>query len=48
MSEVASWMLNVATTLYTNISTWGYIGFAIISFPIIRKLINLAKRIFSF
>lgn len=48
MVEVASWLLQAASRLYTAMSGWGYIGLAIISFPIIRKLLNLARRIFQF
>ena len=48
MSQVATWLLNVASSLYSNISNWGYIGLGIIAFPILRKLVNLAKSIFHF
>ena len=48
MAQVVSWLLSVATTLYTTLPSWGYIGLAVIAFPIMRKLVNLAKTIFHF
>lgn len=48
MVQVASWLLSVASALYTTLPSWGPIGLAVIFFPLLRKLIRLLQRIFSF
>lgn len=48
MTQVVTWLLSVASMLYSTLPDWGYIGLAILAFPILRKLVNLAKIFFQF
>ena len=48
LTLVSTWLLSVATYLFNTLPSWGVIGLAVISFPILRKLISLAKIFFKF
>lgn len=48
LTLVSTWLMSVATFLFNTLPTWGVIGLAVISFPIMRKLIALAKIFFKF
>lgn len=43
--QVGQWMLEVFQQLWTAFGTWGFLGFAVIFFPILRKLVKLFRSL---
>lgn len=48
MSQVVTWLTSAASMLYSCFINGGYIGLAIVGFPIMRKLCNMLKNFFTF
>lgn len=48
MAQVVSWLTSAASMLYSCFINGGYIGLAIVAFPIMRKLCNMLKNFFTF
>lgn len=45
LTEVGSWLLQTATALWTALGGWGFLGFAVICFPIIKRLVRLFRSL---
>lgn len=45
LTLVGQWLLEVASSLWTAFGSWGFLGFAIIFFPILRKLVRLFRSL---
>lgn len=39
------WLLQSFTSLWSALGTWQFLGFAVIFFPILRKLVRLFKSL---
>ncbi len=44
---VGQWLLEVFTALWTAFGAWGFLGFAVIFFPVMRRLIRLFKGLIN-
>ena len=42
---VGRWLLQVFQELWAAFGTWGFLGFAIIFFPILRKMVRLFRSL---
>ena len=42
---VGQWLLDVFRQLWTAFGSWGFLGFAIIFFPILRKMVRLFRSL---
>lgn len=40
---VGQWLLDVFTLLWTAFGGWGFLGFAVVAFPIMRRLVRLFR-----
>lgn len=44
-TSVGRWMLETFSKLWQAFGTWNFLGFAIIFFPVMRKLVKLFKSL---
>lgn len=44
-SQVGTWLINTFSQLWTFFGAAGFLGFGVIGFVVIRKLVNLFKKI---
>lgn len=42
-NQVGAWLLSVAGKLWAAFGTWNFLGFAIICFPILKKVVRLFR-----
>lgn len=45
LTQVGQWLLQTATALWTALGGWGFLGFAVICFPIIKRLVRLFRSL---
>lgn len=44
---VGQWLMQVAVSLWTAFGSWKFLGFAVIFFPIMRKVVRLFKALIN-
>lgn len=42
---VGQWLLEVSTMFWTALGGWGFLGFAVIFFPVMRRLVRLFRSV---
>lgn len=43
--QVGEWLLQLAQDLWTALGNWKFLGFAVIFFPILRRLVRLFRSL---
>lgn len=46
-TKVGQWLIETFISLWTALGKWQFIGFAVIFFPILRKLIRLFQSLIN-
>lgn len=45
--SIGQWLIDSFVRLWTGLGNMKWLGFAVIMFPILRKLVSLAKRLMN-